>query len=66
MTDTTESATPSMTLPPVTVAHLAQSIMDHVEEALNGHGRKNYVEKVDFVDIMLDIRKLTQYILDKS
>lgn len=61
----TDAATPTLTPADVTPRVLIASILAHAEEALNNHGRKNYVEKIDFVDIMLDIRKIASHALDK-
>ena len=56
------AATPSQ----VDIIQLTETIITHVDAALHAHGRKNFVESAEFVDIMLDIRKLAQYILDSS
>jgi hypothetical protein len=63
MTDFT-SATPSLVLDQPSSADSFALILQAADAALVNHGSKNYVEKIDFVDIILDIRKIAFQAVD--
>lgn len=53
-----------MSTPNFSISDLSSTIIAHADQALANYGRKNYVETAQFVDIILDIRKLATHISD--